>query len=87
MEDRRIYLLKGIQDLLRIQIYILNEVYDMKCPVCGNDTFDDKDYEFDICPKCFWEYDILQVDEPDYQGGTNCHSLNEYKKTYWIILK
>ena len=57
----------------------------MKCPVCGNDTFDDKDYEFDICPECFWEYDILQVDEPDYKGGANCQSLNEYKKIYWKL--
>lgn len=59
----------------------------MKCPVCGNDTFDDKDYEFDICPECFWEYDILQVDELDYKGGANCQSLNEYKKIYWKLNK
>ena len=54
----------------------------MKCPVCGNDTFDEKDYEYDICPECFWEYDIVQVENPDFRGGANCHSLNEYLKIY-----
>lgn len=54
----------------------------MKCPVCGNDTFDEGDYEFDICTECFWEYDTLQVNNPDYPGGANCHSLNDYKKIY-----
>lgn len=59
----------------------------MKCPVCGNDTFSDDDYEYDICPECFWEYDIIQVNEPDYAGGANCHSLNEYKKIYFDLKK
>lgn len=40
----------------------------MKCPVCGNETFADKDYEYDICEECFWEYDLIQVDNPDYSG-------------------
>lgn len=55
----------------------------MKCPVCGNNTFDDTDYEYEICEECFWEYDITQVENPDYAGGANCHSLNEYKKIYY----
>lgn len=63
----------------------MKEVYVVKCPVCGNDTFDDTDYEYDICSECFWEYDILQVEEPDLRGGANCHSLNEYKKIYWKL--
>ena len=36
----------------------------MKCPVCGNDTFDDKDYKYQICEECFWEYDVLQLKDP-----------------------
>lgn len=59
----------------------------MKCPVCGNETFDDKDYEYDICEECFWEYDLIQVDYPDYSGGANCHSLNEYRKIYQKLKK
>lgn len=54
----------------------------MKCPVCGNDTFEDEDYEYCICEKCFWEYDSIQVANPNYSGGANCHSLNEYKAIY-----
>ncbi len=54
----------------------------MICPICGNDTFDDTDYEFEICDECYWEYDVVQVDDPDFAGGANHHSLNEYKKIY-----
>lgn len=55
----------------------------MKCPVCGNDTFDDNnDIDFDICPECYWEYDKIQVADPDMAGGANCHSLNGYRKIY-----
>lgn len=54
----------------------------MKCPVCGNDTFDDNDYEYDICEECFWEYDLIQVENPDFPGGANHHSLNEYRNIY-----
>lgn len=57
----------------------------MKCPVCGNDTFAEKDYEYEICEECFWEYDILQVKNPDLSGGANRHSLNEYKKIYYKL--
>ena len=58
----------------------------MKCPVCENDTFDENDYEYAICPECFWEYDIFQVENPDCSGGANCHSLNEYRKIYLRLL-
>lgn len=54
----------------------------MKCPVCNNETLIDNAYEWDICEECFWEYDPLQVSNPDYRGGANHHSLNEYKKIY-----
>ncbi|MBQ8434950.1 MAG: hypothetical protein IJX24_02935 [Oscillospiraceae bacterium] len=54
----------------------------MQCPVCGNDTFKDDDFEYNICSECFWEYDTWQVNNPDSGGGANCHSLNEYRKIY-----
>lgn len=38
-----------------------------------------------ICPECYWEYDVLQTVEPDYAGGANCHSLNEYRTIYWNL--
>ena len=55
---------------------------NMKCPICQNETFDDKDYEYQICEECFWEYDLLQVKNPNLSGGANKQSLNEYKKKY-----
>ena len=54
----------------------------MKCPVCDNNTFNDYDYEYNICKECFWEYDPVQVDDPDFSGGANDLSLNEYQKVY-----
>lgn len=54
----------------------------MRCPVCGNDTFVDSDYEYAICSECFWEYDLIQVENPDYSGGANNHSLNAYREIY-----
>ena len=54
----------------------------MKCPVCDNDTFDNEDFEYSICPECYWEYDKLQVANPDSEGGANCHSLIGYREIY-----
>ncbi len=57
----------------------------MKCPICQNETFDEKDYEYQICEECFWEYDLLQVEKPNLSGGANKQSLNEYKKMYYCL--
>lgn len=59
----------------------------MKCPVCGNNTFDDKDYEWEICSECFWEYDLIQVKDPTLSGGANRHSLYDYRKMYFRLKK
>ncbi|MBQ9267675.1 MAG: hypothetical protein IJ217_05335 [Clostridia bacterium] len=58
------------------------EMKFIRCPVCGTIEFDPNDYEWSICKECYWEYDKLQVEDPDYWGGANCLSLNEYKKLY-----
>ena len=50
-----------------------------KCKVCGLGYLE---YNFDICEYCGWEADDLQNDRPDYFGGANHMSLNEYKK-FW----
>lgn len=51
------------------------------CPICGKYEFED-DGSFDICIYCGWEDDNLQTARPDYAGGANELSLNEYKKQY-----
>jgi hypothetical protein len=53
-----------------------------KCPVCGYYTLD-ADEPYHICPVCDWEDDPIQVDDPDFWGGANELSLNDYKKQ-WI---
>ena len=59
----------------------------MKCPVCGNNTLDDNNFEYDICKECYWEYDSIQVNHPDLSGGANCHSLNDYRTIYQRLKK
>lgn len=51
------------------------------CPVCGKTTFPERD-SFNICPICGWEDDDLQLKRPEYWGGANDMSLNEYKKNW-----
>lgn len=51
------------------------------CPVCGKHTFPERD-SFEICPICKWEDDELQINQPDYDGGANYISLNEYREKW-----
>jgi hypothetical protein len=50
-----------------------------KCPVCGDTIILDK---CNICETCAWEQDTLQEAEPNYRGGANTESLNEYR-AWW----
>lgn len=52
-----------------------------QCACCGEYTLDE-DYRFQICSNCFWEQEDLQEDDPEYEGGPNGKSLNEYRKEY-----
>ncbi len=51
------------------------------CPVCSNFEFPEFD-SYRICPVCGWEDDDLQLKNPDYSGGANVESLNEYRKQW-----
>lgn len=51
------------------------------CPVCGQHYFTEED-SFEICPICGWEDDGIQRDDPDYWGGANDMSLNEYREAW-----
>lgn len=46
------------------------------CPCCGYKTLDDASI-YDICDICFWEDDIIQFNNPDYEGGANIISLRQ----------
>lgn len=54
---------------------------ELICPVCHQYEFEIKDF-FEICPICGWEDDGIQRDDPDYAGGANRLSLNNYKKAW-----
>ena len=61
------------------------------CPVCGKTIFPDRD-SFEICEKCGWEDDDLQLADPNEELGPNYMSLNEYREKYqngwrpeWLI--
>lgn len=50
-----------------------------ECPVCNGYTFL---HIFDICPICKWEHDLVQEEDPDYNGGANKMSLNQAREAY-----
>jgi hypothetical protein len=61
----------------------MNNERTKKCPVCGFATLrNDRDYS--VCPICMWEDDPIQADDPDFWGGANNLSLNDYR-TKWLI--
>jgi len=49
------------------------------CLCCGYKTIEQ---EYDICPICFWENDLVQKDDPDFSGGANKLSLKEAQKNF-----
>ncbi len=49
------------------------------CPCCGYKTIEE---EYDICPICSWENDLIQKDDPDYSGGANGPSLKEAQRNF-----
>jgi len=53
----------------------------IKCPVCGQYEFEN-DNDFDSCNTCLWQNDGVQLDDPDYWGGANDLSLNDYKAAW-----
>lgn len=52
-----------------------------KCECCGFDTLP-ADSMFEVCPLCEWQDDPYQNEHPDYSGGANALSLNEYRETW-----
>ena len=51
------------------------------CPVCGKFEFEEW-ASYDHCPICGWEDDALQFDIPDYAGGANRLSANQYREKW-----
>lgn len=55
------------------------ELPPYKCRVCGLGNIE---HSYQICKYCGWEDDDIQNDNPEYRGGANHMSLNQYKK-FW----
>lgn len=53
-----------------------------QCACCSYYTLD---CDFDICPVCFWQHDVLQEEGPDLYSGANSMTLNEAKKNYQAL--
>ena len=52
----------------------------IKCPCCGYLTIvdkEDKNLIQDVCPVCFWQYNIEAINNPDKIIEPNVVSLNE----------
>jgi len=56
-----------------------------QCPSCGYYTLDDRSGTFGICPVCYWEDDIVQFNDPNYEGGANEISLNKARENFKMI--
>lgn len=52
-----------------------------KCPCCGKETLSEE-RNWEVCSNCGWEDDAIQLENPDFAGGANLFSLNEYRKLY-----
>lgn len=57
-----------------------------KCECCGCYTLPEESTgNYNICPVCYWEDDIVQIEDPDFQGGANEESLNQARNNYKIF--
>lgn len=53
------------------------------CPCCGYQTLDEEPPgTFDICSICYWEDDLIQFEDPTYDGGANTPSLKQAQQNF-----
>lgn len=74
----------GLRTALTIGIGSKESPLRYPCPCCGYLTFDEEPCgTYEICPVCYWEDDIAQNKDPDYDGGANGISLNNAKENFF----
>lgn len=61
------------------EVFIGDESERTECPVCNGYVFK---HEFDICPVCMWQHDMVQEEEPTLAGGANKMSLNQAREAF-----
>ena len=53
------------------------------CRCCGYKTLDEPpDGSYEICPVCYWEDDLVQTEDPDFEGGANRPSLRQAQRNF-----
>jgi len=53
------------------------------CPCCGYKTLvENPGGTYAICSVCFWEDDLVQLEDPDYEGGANKVSLKQGQRNF-----
>ena len=53
------------------------------CPCCGYMTLSEQpNGTYEICHVCFWEDDLIQMNDPDYSGGANRISLKQAQANF-----
>lgn len=55
----------------------LVKIFCFSCQTYGMEEYQDSDVYYDICDNCFWQWDIIDQDEPSRPNGPNRISLNE----------
>lgn len=56
---------------------------NFQCKCCGNNSLSElPNGTFEICEICFWEDDIAQSEDLNFEGGANSVSLNKAKENY-----
>lgn len=51
------------------------------CPVCGQTVFKHPN-SYETCSVCLWQDDLVQTEEPDFEGGANEMSLNQAREAW-----
>lgn len=71
------------KEALQKALLILTVNAKFTCPCCGHKTFTQKpDGTYDICTVCFWEDDLIQLEDLNYEGGANPTSLRQAQKNF-----
>jgi len=56
------------------------------CQCCGYKTLSEGTRDsYDICKVCFWEDDLVQNEDPEFEGGANVVSLRQAQRNFKLF--
>ncbi len=71
-----------VLELAKMWVMIRVQTRAYLCPCCGLRTLPHPPGSFDICPVCYWEADLVQSQDLDYEGGPNHVSLRQAQQNF-----